>query len=334
MKVLGIETSCDETAIAVVEDGRKVLSTIVASSLALHKQYGGIVPEIATRHHVEVILAVLDKALKDASSGFHDVDVIAVTQGPGLIGSLMIGITLAKSLAMAIGKPIVTVDHILAHIFACSLDGGLPQFPFLGLVVSGGHTSLFIVYGFQKFKLLGRTRDDALGEAYDKVAKILRLGFPGGPVIENMALQAIRRDKNMFPIAKIKHSFDFSYSGLKTAVLYYVKERDTLSSQEVNEICYSFQESALYSLIPPLKNAISEFGLKRLVVGGGVAVNRRLRELLQELGVELHLPSLRYCMDNAAMVAGLGYWVYNENGDAGFQFGPYSTFEERWSLVH
>lgn len=333
MKVLGIETSCDETAVAVVEDGKKVLSSIVASSLDLHKKYGGIVPEIATRHHVEIILAVLDKALKDINLKISDIDLISVTQGPGLIGSLIVGITLAKSLAIATGKPVVPVDHILAHIFASGLDGELPQFPFLGLVVSGGHTSLFLIHGFQKFQLLGKTRDDALGEAYDKVAKILGLGFPGGPVIERMALKAVRRDANLFPVTKVKEGFDFSYSGLKTAVLYYVKEKKSLTERDIYELCYSFQESALRSLLHPLKNAVKKFNLNKLVIGGGVAVNKRLRELLKELDVQLYLPSPKYCMDNGAMVAGLGYWVYNESGDLGLKFSPYSTFEERWNSV-
>lgn len=333
MKVLGIETSCDETALAIVEDGKKVLSNVVASSLDLHRKYGGIVPEIATRHHVEVILPVMDKALQDAGVKLQDIDIIAVTRGPGLIGSLMVGITLAKSLAIAINKPVVAVDHLLAHIFAYSLEGELPSFPFLGLVVSGGHTSLFIIHDFQKFEILGKTRDDALGEAYDKVAKILGLGFPGGPIIENRARNAVEK-KSLFPITRIEGSFDFSYSGLKTAVLYYVKEKEQLSQQEINEVCYSFQESALRSLIPPLEMAIEKFKLQSLVVGGGVAVNNRLRELLNQLNINVYLPPRQYCMDNASMVAGLGYSVYNKEGGIGLNFGPYSTFEEKWNLLH
>ncbi|HDL10060.1 MAG TPA: tRNA (adenosine(37)-N6)-threonylcarbamoyltransferase complex transferase subunit TsaD, partial [Candidatus Omnitrophica bacterium] len=209
----------------------------------------------------------------------------------------------------------------------------LPSFPFLGLVVSGGHTSLFIIYDFQKFELLGKTRDDALGEAYDKVAKILGLGFPGGPIIEERAKNAVEK-KSLFPIARLEGSFDFSYSGLKTAVLYYVREKKQLSQQEINEICYSFQESALRSLIPPLEMAIKKFKIQSLIVGGGVAVNTRLRELLKQLNINVYLPSYQYCMDNASMVAALGYWVYNKESSMGVDFGPYSTFEERWNSLH
>ena len=332
MKVLGIESSCDETSVAVVDDGRNVLANIIASSLDLHKQYGGIVPEIASRHHVEVIIPVLRAALKMSKTPLGEIDLIAVTQGPGLIGSLMIGITFAKSLGFALKKPIIAVDHILAHLYAACLSNQKIKFPSLGLVVSGGHTSLFLLKSFTDFKIIGKTRDDALGEAYDKVAKILHLGFPGGHVIEERAAAA--REKRLhFTVPSVKNSFDFSYSGLKTAVLYYTKKNKFLDGIAINEICYAFQEAALISLTNQIKKTVSEHGINRMLAGGGVIANKKLREKLVELKLSLYFPEMEYCSDNAGMVAGLGYELYNKKVETQMDFEPYSTFEERWEKI-
>ncbi len=331
MKVLGIETSCDETSVAVVEDGVKVLSNIIASSIDLHKKYGGIVPEIATRHHAEIILHLLKEALSIAGVSLKDINLIAVTQGPGLIGSLMVGMAFAKSLSQALKIPILGVDHILAHIYSCYLSYNKPQFPYLGLVVSGGHSSILYMKDFNNFIPLAKTRDDALGECFDKVAKILGLEFPGGPVIEKKALNA--KEKNIsFPTPWIKNSYDFSYSGLKTAVLYYVKKIKTLDEESISEICYAFQEAALAAILKQVKKVILDYKINRLLVGGGVSANSRLRELLKTFDLELFLPEISYCSDNAGMVAGLGYELYNRSMRSDFSLEPYSIFENNLKM--
>lgn len=329
MRILGIETSCDETSIAVVRDGTIIESNIVASSIELHKKYGGIVPEIATRHHVEVILPVLEEALSEANIGLSSIDALAVTQGPGLIGSLMVGVTFAKSIAYALSLPLIPVDHILAHIYSPHLSYKKIDFPYLGLAVSGGHTSLFLVKGFFDFKLIGKTRDDALGESFDKVAKMLGLSFPGGPEIEKRAARAVKRD-TLFTVPKVKNSCDLSYSGLKTAVLYYLKKHENIEDSDVNDICYSFQESALRSLLLKVEQALSDFQLKRVVAGGGVTANSRLRELLTKLDADVYLADKKYSSDNAGMVAGFAYQLYNKRKEIGsdLSFEPYSVFEE------
>ena len=329
MRILGIETSCDETSIAVVRDGTIIESNIVASSIELHKKYGGIVPEIATRHHVEVILPVLKEALSEANIGLSSIDALAVTQGPGLIGSLMVGVTFAKSIAYALSLPLIPVDHILAHIYSPYLSYKKIDFPYLGLAVSGGHTSLFLVKGFFDFKLIGKTRDDALGESFDKVAKMLGLSFPGGPEIEKRAARAVKRD-TLFTVPKVKNSCDLSYSGLKTAVLYYLKKHENIEDSDVNDICYSFQESALRSLLLKVEQALSDFQLKRVVAGGGVTANSRLRELLTKLDADVYLADKKYSSDNAGMVAGFAYQLYNKRKEIGsdLSFEPYSVFEE------
>jgi N6-L-threonylcarbamoyladenine synthase len=332
MRILGIESSCDETSIAVVRDGKFIDSSITASSVDLHKRYGGIVPEIATRHHLEVILPVLEEALSKSSSTLSSIDALAVTQGPGLIGSLMVGITFAKSLAYALNLPLIAVDHILAHIYSPYLNYKDIEFPYLGLAVSGGHTSLFLVKDFLDFKLIGKTRDDALGESFDKVAKMLGLSFPGGPEIEKRAAKAELKEL-LFTVPKVKDGYDLSYSGLKTAVLYYLKKQKNIADTDINNICCSFQEAALSSLLLKVKRALSDFKLNRVVAGGGVTANNRLRELLNELDAKAYISDKKYSSDNAGMVAGFAYQLYNRKKDRGsdLNFEPYSTFEERWS---
>jgi len=324
MLTLGIETSCDETSVSVTS-GRTVLSNIVSSSVHLHKKYGGVVPEIASRFHVEFILEVLDKALKDSRKRLADIGLIAVTNGPGLVGALLTGISLGKSLSYSLNVPLIGVNHVLAHLYSSFLnDKDVPGFPFVGLVVSGGHTALFHCDKGYKQKLLGQTQDDAVGEAFDKVAKILGLGYPGGPIIEKKAALSRDKDRVKFPKTFLgKDSLDFSFSGLKTAVLYYVRglERNTQnairSTKEsvINDICYSFQENALDMLVEKTFLAAKSYNVKNIVVGGGVAANSMLREKFKETamfseGIKVYFPDREYCMDNAAMAGVLGEELY------------------------
>jgi N6-L-threonylcarbamoyladenine synthase len=328
MLVLGIETSCDETAVSVVENGKRILSNVVASSLHLHKEYGGVVPELATRHHVELINYVLDRALRQAKVGLEDIGLVACVYGPGLVGALLIGMSLAKALSLSLNVPLIGINHLQAHIYAALMNKKRIQFPFAGMVVSGGHTHLFYVKNFLNWQLIGRTRDDAAGEAYDKVAKILNLGYPGGPVIERMAAAA-GADKIRFPRSWLeKDSLDFSFSGLKTAVLYYVKSLMGDGSQpnvhavegtrpplkQLQNISAGFQEAVVDVLADRAVKACLLKKVKWFVVGGGVIQNRRLREVLSESlkwqGIGVSLPEVKLCQDNAAMVAGLGYQLY------------------------
>ncbi len=322
MLTLGIETSCDETSVSVTS-GKKVLSNIVSSSVHLHKKYGGVVPEIASRFHVEYIIEVLQQALKRSGAKLGDMKLISVTSGPGLVGALLIGISLAKSLSYSLKLPLVGVNHILAHLHSAFLsEGQRPDFPFVGLVVSGGHTSLFYCEDMERHVLLGQTEDDAVGEAYDKVAKILKLGYPGGPVIEKRARLSKDRNRVKFPRTYLgKDSLDFSFSGVKTAVLYYVEKnrkpqtanRD-LDKELINDICYAFQEAVLDVLVHKTFLAAKIKGARRIVVGGGVAANSRLRKKLLDAarfeGRTVYFPEKKYCLDNAAMVGVLGEELY------------------------
>jgi N6-L-threonylcarbamoyladenine synthase len=307
VKILGIETSCDETSAAVVEDGKRVLSSIVSSQAELHSKYGGVIPEIASRKQLELIQPVVDSAIQEAKVSLSEIDGIAVVNGPGLLGSLFVGLVFAKSLAYAWKKPLVGINHVEAHIFAGFLVTDI-QFPFLALVVSGGHTSLYHVLSHNRFELLGRTVDDAAGEAFDKVAKLLGLGYPGGPLIQKLAENgdpsAIK-----FPLGMVRHQgFDFSFSGLKTAVLTYTKKNKKFNPADV---AASFQHTVVKILIKKIKRALLKTRAKTLVLAGGVAANKALRNACMELEDEelkVVLPPLEYCTDNAAMVACLGYY--------------------------
>jgi N6-L-threonylcarbamoyladenine synthase len=315
MRVLAIETSCDDTGAAVILNGRKILSDIVSSQVAIHQKYGGVVPELASRRHIESIVPIVTEALKTAKITLSDIDGFAVTQGPGLVGSLLVGLSFAKSLSFVTGLPFVGVNHIEAHLSAIFLDKNPPRFPFIGLVVSGGHTSLFRVNGFGKYKRIGQTRDDAAGEAFDKVAKLLGLGYPGGPIIDELSKKgdpkAIR-----FPRASLgKDSFDFSFSGLKTAVVNYVKAHPEPTGgypeDLIRDIVSSFQEAVVEVLVTKTVQAAQHQGLKRIVLSGGVAANQRLRQKIREeasqYGVKVYIPSPSFCTDNAAMVGVAGY---------------------------
>jgi N6-L-threonylcarbamoyladenine synthase len=321
MNVLGIETSCDETSAAVVKDGVYVLSNIVASSLKEHAKFGGIIPEIASRRQMEVIHAVVEESLTKANVTFDDIDAIAVTRSPGLIGSLLVGLCFARGLARVLNKPLIEVDHIKAHVYANFLRlptqdyDPYPTLPAVGLVVSGGHTSLFKVADATDFKLIGQTRDDAAGEAFDKVARILNLGYPGGPVIDKLAKQGVNTEIK-FPAADLKGSSDFSFSGTKTAVLYYARRHEKDSNFSAAQVAYSFQESVTNVLTLKSLEACRKAGIKTLLVGGGVAANLTLRTKLLEQGpkegIAVHFPPMSLCLDNAAMIAGLGTKQYTK----------------------
>lgn len=309
MLVLGIETSCDETAVAVIENGRIIRSNIVASQINLHQKYGGVVPEIAFRCHAELIYPVIDEALEKAGIPLEDIQAIAVTQGPGLIGSLIVGVTAAKSLAYALRLPLVGVNHLEAHLWANFLEHPDLKFPFIGLLISGGHTCLFYLTAPGQYELLGTTRDDAIGESFDKVAKLLGLGYPGGPIIDDLARKgdchAIR-----FPQAMMKDkSLDFSFSGLKTAVVYYVKSLK--SPPIVEDVAASFQEAAIEVLVKRVFSVVRLKHLNKILLAGGVAANSRLREVFTARfggqGGQIYYPSPGLCTDNAAMVGALGY---------------------------
>ena len=311
MIVLGIETSCDETAAAVLDGGRKILSSIVASQDDVHAPYGGIVPELASRRHVEVMLPVLRRALDTAGVGLGDVDGIAVTQGPGLVGSLLVGCSVAKAMAYALGKPLVGVNHLEGHISAAFLEARPPTYPFIALVVLGGHTALYVARDRGGYERIGQTRDDAAGEAFDKVAKLLGLGYPGGPVIERVAAggdaRAIR-----FPTAQMSDGTpDFSFSGIKTAVSLHVKRAGPLAPSEVADVAASFQATVVEMLVRETMRAARRLGMRRLVLTGGVAANSALRAALQAEcegpDWELHVPARTLCTDNAAMIAAAGH---------------------------
>ena len=310
----GIETSCDETSVALVSGGRKVLSNKVSSSLKLHAKYGGIVPEIASRMQLETIAQVSDAALDEAGLALKDIGLISVTSGPGLAGSLLVGISFAKSLSLSLGVPILGVDHVHSHIYANFLDGSGVKLPFVALVVSGGHTSLFYVRDFDKIDLLGQTQDDACGEAFDKAAKILGLGYPGGPFIEKFAEKG-NPGKIRFACSGTNKPLDFSFSGIKTAVLYAARER-ALSIKNKSDIAASFQDAAIDTLVRKSFLACRSKRSDRLVVGGGVVANGRLREKFAASGkksrIKCYFPPRQLCTDNAAMVAGFGYQLFKK----------------------
>jgi N6-L-threonylcarbamoyladenine synthase len=320
LRILGIETSCDETGIGIVEQGRHVLSNSVVSSLQQHRPYGGVIPEIAARAHVEALWEVMALALEEAQLRPEELDAIAVTQGPGLPGALHIGMAFAKGLALALERPLIPVDHLAAHLYAGQMTEPDLEPPFVGLVVSGGHTLLSVVHPDARFELLGETKDDAVGEAFDKVAKVLGLGYPGGPVIDRLAEHG-RVDKKLFPRAQTKGAFDFSFSGLKTAVYQYVQRLGSaglsaggapqLTEAQVADVAASFQETAVETLVAKTLKVAQRTGLRTLVIGGGVACNRRLRARFAEEAAAHKLravfPPPALCVDNGAMVAGLGF---------------------------
>lgn len=311
---LGLESSCDETAAAVLADGRSLRSNIIASQIEIHREYDGVVPEIASRAHLENINQIIDSALKEADVTFDDIDYVAATSRPGLVGSLLIALQSAKAISFVKKIPLVAVNHLEAHLSAAFIEHEELCFPYIGLLVSGGNTALYHVTGPGEMNLLGRSTDDSIGEAYDKVSKFLNLGYPGGPVIDRLAGEAKIR-KNIFPRMLVKtEGYNFSYSGLKTAVINHLKETP---DADVREVAWAFQESALELLVRRLFAAADEYGAETLVVAGGVAANSRLRSLMKEKAGEnrrIVIPSPVLCTDNAAMVACAGYF-YHKRGE-------------------
>jgi N6-L-threonylcarbamoyladenine synthase len=317
MLVLGIESSCDETAAAVVRDGTQILSSVISSQIELHRPFGGVVPELASREHLEKIDPVVDEALQKANVSLKEIEAIAVTQGPGLIGSLLIGVCYAKALAFGLDIPFIGVNHIEGHVFSVAFENPPTEYPALALIVSGGHTNLFFVPEAGQYKVVSRTRDDAAGEAFDKVAKMLGLEYPGGPVVEKLAREG-DPSKIKFPVAKISDGRpDFSFSGLKTGVSRYIRENEIkpvtggeLPSQEIKDVCAGFQTTVVKSLVGTMEKLAVELKPKTLIVAGGVACNLALQEAARKLAVKLDLPvyfpSKHLSTDNAAMIAAAG----------------------------
>ncbi|MDP7552600.1 MAG: tRNA (adenosine(37)-N6)-threonylcarbamoyltransferase complex transferase subunit TsaD [Nitrospinaceae bacterium] len=315
MLVLGIETSCDETAAAVLLDGTELLSSIVSDQIKIHSKYGGIVPELAGRSHIECIHPVIEQAIEEAGVTLKDIDLIAATMGPGLVASLLVGLNTAKGIAYALKKPLIGINHLEGHLLAIFLEEPV-EFPFVALAVSGGHTELYRVDGFGKYRILGRTRDDAAGESFDKVAKMLKFGYPGGPVIEAKARSG-DPDAHRFPRALLGNgSLDFSFSGLKTSVRNLLAKRERLDLSDT-DISAGFQEAVIDVLVTKLMRACEQEELKRIVVSGGVAANGALRERVtlvgEDLGMKTYFPKPVYCTDNAAMIACAGYYRCRDN---------------------
>ena len=328
MKILGIETSCDETAAAVVEDGTSILASVVSSQVEVHHRYGGVVPELASRKHIEAIVPVVDEAMGKAGLRLTEIDAIAVTQGPGLVGALLVGFSFAKSLAYALGIPWVCVNHLEGHINSVFLEDDPPEFPFVALLASGGHTSIYHVTNHISQELMGQTRDDAAGEAFDKVAKMLDLGYPGGVVIDHLAKQG-EPTRIKFPRSYLnKTSFDFSFSGIKTAVNRYATTHRNQIKEQIPDIVAGFQEAVMDVLTHKAIHAAVEKGCKRLALVGGVAANSRLREKLRTdaglRGMSVHIPSIHLCGDNAAMIAAAGYHYLVAGIEAGLQDDVFS----------
>ena len=321
MKILGIESSCDETAAAVVEDGQKILSNVVATQIPFHEVYNGVVPEIASRKHTEWILPVVRQALKEADLRLADIDAVAATNRPGLMGSLLVGLTFGKTLAWASGKPFIAVNHMLGHLYAAHLVQQI-DYPYLGLLVSGGHTIICKVLNFDELEILGTTIDDSVGEAFDKVAKFYGLGYPGGVIIDKLAKNGSPEAAH-FPVPKIdkgEHRYDVSFSGLKTAVIH---QRDMFWNDSYEKtaenMCAAFQETACRTIASRLFRAVEDTGISTVVAGGGVAANSRLRALLAEKK-ELNciFPPLKLCGDNGAMIAGVAYHFLKRGDRSGW----------------
>ena len=311
MKILAIESSCDETAAAVVEDGTRVLSSIVASQVDVHHVYGGVVPELASRKHIEAIVPVVQEAIETAGIDRSEVDAVAVTQGPGLVGALLVGFSYAKAFAWGLGIPCVGVNHLEGHMSSIFLGDNPPEFPYVALLVSGGHTSLYYVTGPTEYELMGQTRDDAVGEAYDKVSKMLGLGYPGGVVIDGLAQKGDPK-AIAFPRPYLdKKAFDFSFSGLKSAVGRHLKDHPDPDETRLHDIAASFQESVAVVLCHKLIYAAQVKKCRHIAVVGGVAANSRVRAMVAEAAkkrnLSFHTPELKYCGDNAAMIGAIGY---------------------------
>lgn len=333
VNILAIESSCDETSAAVIQDG-KVLSNLIATQ-KVHEQYGGVVPEMASRAHMQKIVPVVDVALQQSGIGKKDITAVAFTQAPGLIGSLLVGACFAKAYAQALGVPLISVHHMQAHVLAHFIEDPKPQFPFLCLTVSGGHTQVVLCKSHLDMEILGETIDDAAGEAFDKVAKMLGLPYPGGPLVDKYASQGNPK-RFSFPVSEMK-GYDFSFSGVKTAVLYFLqneKKKDPdFVANNLNDICASVQHTIIKMLMLKLKKAASDLNIKHVGIAGGVSANSGLRATLQtaaaENGWQVYIPKFEYCTDNAAMIGITGYYKYLKNEFADLSVGP--TARATWS---
>lgn len=325
MLILGIETSCDETAAAIVEDGRKIHSSVLHSQIPIHRPYGGVVPEIASRSHVERIEGVVRECLAQAGKSLEDIDAIAVTQGPGLIGPLLVGLSYAKGLSYALKKPLIAVHHLDGHVASNYLAFPELEPPFLALILSGGHSHFYLVEDYGQYELLGGTRDDALGEAFDKVARILELPYPGGPEVEALAKKAnigFILPKTMLE----KDSLDFSFSGIKSAVKN-LSDKMEMGEEERSGLASSFQETTFSIVKDKLALAMEKTGQKKIVIAGGVASNMRLREVLEELDAKIYVPPLSICTDNGAMIAAAGYYKLLRKDYAGLDLNASANLD-------
>jgi N6-L-threonylcarbamoyladenine synthase len=327
--ILAVESSCDETSVAIFENDKTVLSHIVLSQMDIHAIYGGVVPEIASRNHIVHMTRVFEQAILEAKIDVKDIDLVAVTKGPGLIGSLLVGINAATAFAFAHQLPLIGVNHLIGHIYAANIENDL-KFPALALLVSGGHTELIYMKDHMEFKLLGTTMDDAVGEAYDKVARTLGLPYPGGPVVDKLA--ALGKDTYHLPRPYLdKTAYNFSFSGLKSAVINVVHNANQRGEEiNVNDMCASFQASVLDVLIEKTRNAANQLGVEQIIVAGGVAANRGLRSrIFKEIpDKNIIIPSMKYCTDNAAMIAAAAYYQYKKEGPLpNYLLGGYSSLD-------
>jgi len=335
-RILGIETSCDETAASVVNNGREILSSVIASQADLHAQFGGVYPEIASREHIKAVYATVDSALQQAHLELADLDGIAVTRGPGLAGSLVVGANMAKAIALGSGLPIMGVNHLEGHIYSAwlyasgSVPSPEPQFPLIALLVSGGHTELILMRDHLQYERLGSTVDDAAGESFDKVARLLGLGYPGGPSIQKAAQEGNPKAFH-FPKAKLSEPYNFSFSGLKTAVLRTVEElKASGKALPVADLAASFQQAVVAVLYEKTMQAAEEFGARELIVAGGVSANKALRETFRsQVNYKVHIPHISLCTDNAAMIAAAGYQHFIRNQLDGLSFDVLPN----WPLV-
>lgn len=317
VNILAIESSCDETAVAIVTNGIKVRSNVISSQIAIHEHFGGVVPEIASRKHLEAINLVIDEALEQAKMTWNEIDAIAVTFGPGLVGALLVGVASAKALAFALNKPLIAVHHIEGHIYANNLEEEKLIFPALALIISGGHTNLIKIKNHGEYELIGQTKDDAVGEAFDKVARSIGLGYPGGPKIDKLSQD---EDYNFisFPIAKLDSAYDFSFSGLKSAVLNYINKAK-MKEEEINQkdIAASFQKTVIMTFEKAVEDAVIHYKPKLLLLAGGVSANSGIRQAMEALskkyGILFSAPKLSYCTDNAAMIGAAAYHKYLKN---------------------
>lgn len=321
MLILGIDTSCDDTAAAIVENGRRIISNVISNQNKIHEKYGGIVPELASRRHIEMIWPVVSEVFINASVSFKDISAVSVTYAPGLIGSLLVGVCFAKSLSFVNSVPLVAVNHLEGHIFSPFLEHD-PKFPFIALIASGGHTSIYVVSGYGNYTEIGRTRDDAAGEAYDKVAKLLGFGYPGGPIIEDLARNGDPFAID-FPRSKLQDSFDFSFSGLKTAVLYHIRNNPYVRKEDV---AASFQSAVTDVLVDRVREVSEKNKICHVALSGGVSANSAIRHAFtataEKHNWELYLPSRHLCTDNAAMIASAGYYRFKRGETADMSLNP------------